>query len=1762
MKSTTHKDVPRKALCFLLALLLLPATSWTVTAKNAPDNALSTYVTQERLSKEVTPNTIPFKTAKRALPMSGDEVPTLYGSLIYSTGWESMATEDIPYGVYSFPVQDNTSVTKVATTSLSPITGTLVEDEYVTITRTLNSYGGIESITLNTFNTATWEETSEVSLLANWEYLPLIITYDETDQCIYALGYSEDWTKHTLATLDISSGEMTTVATLGTVGEMSNIFTMSATDQGGLVAICQDGNLYKIDKTTGSMTVIGSTGLMPSALQSTVYDYDTKTLYWAASITSGASKLCTVDVTSGEATVVSSFANYEEFVGLFLLNDATNKNTPDEVKIAFQFDSHGALQGTLTLTAPEKTVGGSTITDNLTIHIGVDNSEVKQVSLAAGATHSEVLTLSEGTHTLSVYAANAEGDGRKSYINLYAGIDTPKPVENVTLNIDQEGVATVTWDAVSEGAHGGYMPAEELRYRITRHDGSAAAQELTTTTFSEQLTQAIANYCYTVTPYVAHREGTPTTSNAIRYGEYYEPPYFCDFEDYNNIPSWYTFIDANNDYSMWACQNNWDDNGYVLMYSCSWSNSADDYAITPAISFDKEKLYKLSFKHSINNEWSTSVNKVKVLAGRSPVVDSLNIVIADYTDISNDEAINEAVFTLPDGGKYYLAFYIYSNSGQGTFWIDDLKIESVGSALIPEKVQYTLTADNNEPEKVIFTLTVPALSAAGTQLTDIAAIDIYRHDESEPCHTISNPTAGTTYNWTDETPVLGFTHYNVIATNQHGESLDSEQSIFVGGYTAPYTESFESRENFDLFTILNLNDDDKTWHIKNGVARYEYSVSNDANDWLISPNIKMKADRVYKIQVTAKSTQWNNENLSISIGQNTNPDNHEILIDLKNWSVADFETHSTYFIPSENNVYHVGFHAYSKKSSNSIEIDELSVIDAFSVDAPATVSDLSIVADEQGLLSCNISFNAPTTTAGGATLSAITKIDIFRNDGTEPIHTFDAPQVGEALSYTDEGATQGTNTYRIVAANEEGYGADIIHSLHIGYDTPDKVSNFVVRGNSNNTGGVLSWEAPAQGINGGVINTASLTYTIYREENYTFNEIASGITELSYTDNYNYNGEQAIFRYAIKAVTPEGTSEEVQASVTYGTLYTTPYNESFPNYNYTTNPWTSTQLTGYNCSWHITDYDYTTNTYPQDDDKGMLRFYKWNNDNEVAQGEVISPKVTLQGTINPHLTLYVRNFANANEKNYTKLYISPNDGEKILLDSISIAGESNGWVKYSYSLKEHLNCDYLSVTIFAELNDDKSSIMIDNITIDDVLDHNLTVTSFSGNDLVEITGASYTVEVKNKGSNIAESFDVTLYCNNAEVSTIHDSNLATDSVRSYQFDIEAPSIPEAGEERKYYATVHYDLDEKESDNTSDTITAVVFTPPYPAIHNLEGKAVNNTAELTWGEPELIYFTPVSDSFEDYELFAIDNIGEWTLVDVDQQRTISPRYGVTFTHCFEPKAWQVIDPQRINLYGTDVAPHTGSKCLFSMQSDGSLLDGTTTDVCNDDWLISEEVVGGTELRFWAMQPTSNYGGNEKFEVLYSTTDQATSSFILIEEVELSNMATWNEYVYTLPADAKYFAIRHTLSYFGLWLDDVTYYPTRSYLNLTVNNYNIYRDGVKIGESSTTSYTDVVDNPGTYTYAVSSTFDVGESVLSNEVSVNVTTSLQATDNDGVKVFSNNGYIIVECDDTTHITVYCTDGRVLHNTTASGNTAIPAHNGIYVVKVDDKVVKLSVR
>ncbi|MCK9332554.1 MAG: carboxypeptidase regulatory-like domain-containing protein, partial [Candidatus Cloacimonetes bacterium] len=174
---------------------------------------------------------------------------------------------------------------------------------------------------------------------------------------------------------------------------------------------------------------------------------------------------------------------------------------------------------------------------------------------------------------------------------------------------------------------------------------------------------------------------------------------------------------------------------------------------------------------------------------------------------------------------------------------------------------------------------------------------------------------------------------------------------------------------------------------------------------------------------------------------------------------------------------------------------------------------------------------------------------------------------------------------------------------------------------------------------------------------------------------------------------------------------------------------------------------------------------------------------------------------------------------------------------------------------------------------------------------------------------------------------------------------------------------------------------------------------------------------LSEGFETYEDFSLE-FAPWTLVDVDGSTT----YGITNTawlNAYAPQAFIIFNPANTTPPVTSAEAHGGAKFAACFAS---------TEPPNDDWMITPQINGGGEIKFWAKSYVDTYG-LERFKIGVSQTGTDPANFTYISEgtyVEVP--AEWTEYTYSL-ADYEGLSIYVGINCvsndaFFLLIDDVT------------------------------------------------------------------------------------------------------------------------------------------
>lgn len=926
-----------------------------------------------------------------------------------------------------------------------------------------------------------------------------------------------------------------------------------------------------------------------------------------------------------------------------------------------------------------------------------------------------------------------------------------------------------------------------------------------------------------------------------------------------------------------------------------------------------------------------------------------------------------------------------------------------------------------------------------------------------------------------------------------------------------FEEQFDSQEDFDKWTVINVDETSTTtWTYytskENGVARILKDMSTprkQQDDWLISPAISMDAAKTYRLSCYVKSGVNNKkENLKITIGDKATAEAQTTeLLDINGLTRDESRIFSVNFNVSTTGTHHIGFYAYSEADQGRIELDSITITEVAASTAPAPVSSLTGTAGALGALEATLTFVTPDLTSDGSPLGSLDAIDIYRAD--DLIGSISDPEQGATLDYTDKEALQGMNTYKVVARNGSGESEAAEVSLYVGQDVPAAVNELVARRTADGKIS-LTWEAPAASVNDGYFNPDEVKYVV----TYNGKEIAT-VAETAY--DYAVEGEgQAIYSFTVVPEVEFGQGIGAESNrVIAGQAVQPAYEESFTGGAYSSYPWCQDDLAA-DFDWEIADA-YDTGIEEDYDGNGGLLV---GNANYAFNGEIsriMSPIFDLSKMENPVLSFYMYRVKEDDTDMYgyttdsLTVQVSVDGGEWTDLNEarFGIFGETAGWVRCEVPLTKYEG-KTVGFGLLASLGNGEAShrdIYVDKVAISEAgFANDLAVRAFSASSKRVSIGedTKFSVEVLNRGAAAASGYRVVLRRDGEEYASEEGKTVLPTECCTYTFAVPAEISDTKRDSIAWDAMVEFDDDEVSENNVTATISWSVRENDVPSPTGLVASAAGSNTVLAWEEchsaspvtnSEVV---TVTDDFESYEPFIIDNIGGWTVLDRDGGNTLSTAViPVEYPHKGEPMAWQVFNTTEAGViteehYDNVFLSHSGVQYLMCASNDDYYQK-------NDDWLISPLLDGREQtISFYARTPNSASGA-DWLKVYYSTTDKHPDSFIQLgEDDHIAVWDFWNKdaYTFTLPEGAKYFAIRCVRSYLFCMVDDITYNAdngTRAGYELL--GYNVYRDGEKINATVVTgnSYTDTYAPDNNATYTVTAVYAEGESGFSNEARV---------------------------------------------------------------------------
>lgn len=1006
--------------------------------------------------------------------------------------------------------------------------------------------------------------------------------------------------------------------------------------------------------------------------------------------------------------------------------------------------------------------------------------------------------------------------------------------------------------------------------------------------------------------------------------------------------------------------------------------------------------------------------------------------------------------------------------------------------------------------------------------------------------------------------------YEVTAKFDGKSATGTSNAVALGVLYAPYSNDFATEERFNEMNVIDVNNDGRTWAFDGaGLAKYTYSTTNDADDWLITPVLTVEPGKVYPLsfRVRANSIRYP-ETIEVFSGDASSVEAMTTTV-LEPTVIADneYQTLEYLLVAPASGKLAVGFHVISPADQYNLYLDDVVIGDGMSGLTPAAPTDIVVTPDALGTYKTTVSCKAPALSINGTALTGNVDMVIMRG---ETLVYDGSVAAGAEINVTDEitdMTESGNVTYMFMAANADGAGPVASATVFVGVDYPaaPEAASFTEPSHGTVT---VTWTPVTTTSNGAPLDASLITYSVFDYDGSQRTLIADNLTGTSHTFDAGLpEGEQDFKQYLVFAVTSRGEGE---GAITDMAPVGTPYPgmaESFPN-GTLSHPFAMRRLNGSTIQWGL--FDDESGISSQDGDNGFIGSQGQYLEESSA---LIFPKVSLAGMVNPAFTFYTYNLVGEGgeaDENLIEVEVREFGTEEYTpLFSKSVAeigGSAEGWAKATVSLVGYEN-KVVELRVITTIMGFTTTVL-DNLKIGSQLGNDLKLQSIVAPATVA-AGADYAVQVKvsNEGALDAAAYTVELYADGELLSSKQGANLASGSSKAHNFMLSMHPLAE--EAIAYHAVVVYEGDENPVDNTVDPVTVTPKLSNLPRVADLAGSEVAEGVKLTWSEPNLESVPEVkTEGFEEATAFAHEFEG-WTFVDIDGgmvggfQNTEVPGItpGQTSSSFFVFEQSDAY-PQ----FNLTFAAHSGNKylaCLFNYD-----------DSQIDDWAISPELTGNAQtISFYARSYSGDY--KETISILYSTGSTNTEDFIAVEGK--ANMVVpdgGSERAYTLyeaqlPEGAKYFAIRsHAAGSFMLLLDDVTFEAAGATASLSIVGYDVYRNGEKI-TAEPVGETEFIDaNPlENAEYRVTVNYNKGVSAGSNAVTVQYS-GVEGIGAAGITISTAHQAIVVKGAEGQQIIVNAVDGRTVFAGQGAATTRVAVASGVYLVKAGDKVAKVIVR
>lgn len=682
----------------------------------------------------------------------------LVGTMVYAGSWESSN-----YGLYTIPAS-GTGFERLASFHQNYNYGAIDNGEgrFYGVNYT-DFMGYWDYVSFDVYDTSDWSLISSGE--GHYDVMSQGVALDPTTGDIYGVFNSADGKSWNWAKADYENGTSIPIAPC-------DVYFMSigVDETGQYYGVGTDKVLYKIDKATGDLTSVGNVDV-PYADYFQGGCVNTKNgTYIQSYCTDEESGLIEIDLATGASTLLVKFPDHNEFVGLHIAKSIAEDKAPAAPELHVTCEN-GSMDVEIELTMPVTHFDGTPATGETFSYSVLANGEsVLEGTALSGSMVNETVTIDEtGIASFVATVSNEAGPSPKAKASCFVGKGAPKAPGGVMLTWADD-VATLTWDAVTESADGGYLNPADVTYTVFSAEGEeiATVSDPIYTTSVPASTGGIISY--SVNANYGGKSSEAIASNAVLVGEL-TAPFTMDLTEEDNF-SIHSILDANGDGKTWRYN-------FGACYNYDSDNAGDDWLFSPAIRLEAGKAYRISAM--VREHHNSYVERIEIFVGQGATPEAMTRQLVPVTDIVSTEPVELGDYFIPEtSGLYNIGFHAVSEANEWYMYVPSYSVSAPVDGSMPAVVDNpSVTPDAEGYLKAVISFKAPSVNIAGGVLTGDMTVKVLRNGIAVGETRVA---AGNEASVEDNgIPEAGTYTYTIVSCSNDGtEGVYTTVSTFIG----------------------------------------------------------------------------------------------------------------------------------------------------------------------------------------------------------------------------------------------------------------------------------------------------------------------------------------------------------------------------------------------------------------------------------------------------------------------------------------------------------------------------------------------------------------------------------------------------------------------------------------------------------------------------------------------------------------------------------------------------------------------------------------------------------------------------------------------------------------------------------------------------------------------------------------------------------------------------------------------------------------------